>query len=409
MGLCLFGFDINPVSDHNQREVTRNMAAKCRGTAFMDTPFSPKLLPLDNIDWETLVTPIADAHRALGGYSVSLGHIPNPALLLSRLTRQEAVLSTKIEGTVVTLQELLEFEADPSGAGEKRDDLQEVVNYRRALGHAVETLSKRGACLNLLKQAHSILLDGVRGEGKARGEFRRKQVYVGSYTPPTWDKVEDCMSNWEKYYHHDERDTLAQLAILHAQFELIHPFLDGNGRVGRMLIPLYLYDKGLLPSPMFYMSAYLDATRDEYYDRLFALSSGADDWQGWITYFLRAVTKQAESGTTQVREIMDLYEEMRLFFSEVVPTRYAAKALNALFSMVAFKSTDFQKIAGIPEGSTQRLLRALGDHGIIVTARERRGRRPAIYAFPELIHAADPSASRFSNATREPPASSTDD
>ncbi len=409
MGFSLYGFDINPVSDHNRTEATRKIVANREGTAFMDTPFSPKLLPLDNIEWDGLLAPIADAHRALGGYSVSLGHIPNPALLLSRLTRQEAVLSTKIEGTVVTLQELLEFEADPSGAGEKKDDLQEVVNYRSALGHAVGVLSKRGTCLNLIKQAHSILLDGVRGEGKARGEFRRKQVYVGSYTPPTWDKVESYMSNWEKYYHYDERDTLAQLAILHAQFELIHPFLDGNGRVGRMLIPLCLYDKGLLPNPMFYMSAYLDATRDEYYDRLYALSSDAEDWQGWITYFLRAVTEQAESGTTQVQEIMALYEEMKLFFSEVVPTRYAAKALNALFSMVAFKSADFQEIAGIPEGSTQRLLRALGNHGIIVTARERRGRRPAIYAFPKLIHAADPSASRFSDATQEPPASSTDD
>lgn len=372
----------------------------------MNRPFSPNLLPPKEIDWKGLIPQIAGAHRALGGYRASLGHIDNPAILLTRLTKQEAVLSTRIEGTVVTLQELIEFEADPAGGGERKDDLQEVLNYRLALGHALEALSDRPTCLNLIKEIHSILLKGARGEGKARGEFRRKQVYVGSYTPPEWEKVQDYMSNWEKYYHSDVTDPIVQLAVLHAQFELIHPFLDGNGRVGRMLIPHCLYDKGVLPSPIFYMSAYLDATRDEYFDRLSALSSGAEDWHGWIVYFLQGVTEQAESGTKQVGEISALYKRMTAFFSSVVPTRYASKAVDALFSMAAFKSADFQEVAGIPEGSTQRLLKELINHGVVVTARERKGRSPAIYVFPELIRAAEPSVSRFSGATQEHPASS---
>ena len=279
-------------------------------------PYEPDSLPITSIDWSAHVPLIGQANAALARYDGMLQSIVNPAILLSPLTAQEAVLSSRIEGTQASMEEVLEYEADPEEELEpsKRADIQEIINYRRAMGIAVERLKERPLCLNLLKELHAVLLDSVRGRNKAPGEFRRSQVYVGpsgapiekaTFVPPSADRVAPALDNWEKYLHYEEKDRLVQLAVVKAQLEIIHPFLDGNGRMGRMLVPLYLFDRGLLSSPMFYLSAYLEEHRDVYYERLLGVSRDGD-WNGWASFFLTAVVEQAAVNTQKTREILTL-------------------------------------------------------------------------------------------------------
>ena len=360
-------------------------------------PFVPDRLPLDCIDWTAQVTLIGRANAALARYDGMLQGIVNPAALLSPLTTQEAVLSSRIEGTQASMEEVMEYEAVPTKkmTPEKHADIQEIINYRRAMAAAVEKLKKRSLCLNLIKELHAILLESVRGRNKAPGEFRRIQNYIGppgcsleeaTFVPPSADKLLEALDVWEKYLHHDEKDRLVQLAVAKAQFEIIHPFLDGNGRLGRMLIPLFLYARGLLSSPMLYMSAYLEKHREVYYRRLGAISENGD-WNGWITFFLSALTEQAEDNAKTIRAIMGLYDELKSRVVDLTHSQYAIQALDALFSRPIFRSTQFQQSANIPTRTTSTLiLRKLQEAGMLKVLEEGKGRRPALIAFPGLIN-----------------------
>ena len=361
----------------------------------MSVAYSPRRLPLDDIDWASHVTLIAKANAALARYDGILETMVNPALLLSPLTTQEAVLSSRIEGTQATLEEVLEFEADPKRRIEpdKYADIQEIINYRQAMQYAVKLLEKKPLCLNHIRKLHSILLDSVRGANKARGEFRRIQNWIGpagcpieeaTFVPPSPDILPQALDNWEKYLHYDEKDRLVQLAVIKAQFELIHPFLDGNGRIGRMLVPLFLYEKKLLSQPMFYMSAYLERNREHYYQALGAIS-GRDDWNGWIRFFLTAIAEQAQENTRKARAILELYEEMKRKVPEITRSQYAIQTIDALFASPLFQSADFIRRSHIPKDSAYRIISKLKRAGIIRDLREGRGRRAAIMIFTEIL------------------------
>jgi len=358
-------------------------------------PYIPQQLPLEGIAWADHVPLIGEANAALARYDGILTSIVNPAVLLSPLTTQEAVLSSRIEGTQATLTEVLEYEADPKEKIDpaKRVDIQEILNYRRAMGYAVEQLEKRPICLNLLCELHRLLLDSVRGRHKAPGEFRRTQNYIGppgcaieeaTFVPPSVDQLAPSLDNWEKYIHFEEKDRLVQLAIVKAQFELIHPFLDGNGRVGRMLIPVFLFEKKLLSSPMFYLSAYLEAQREEYIERLRAIS-GQGDWNGWVRFFLKAIVSQARDNTAKAKAILALYEQMKREVPEITRSQYAIQAIDALFSQPIFRSSDFIESSGIPRDSGLRIINMLKEKDILAVIREARGRRGALLIFGELI------------------------
>lgn len=358
-------------------------------------PYVPQQLPLEGIDWTDHVSSIGDANAALARYDGLLSSIVNPSVLLSPLTTQEAVLSSRIEGTQATLEEVLEYEADPTEKMDpaKRADIQEIINYRMAMRHAVEEMEQRPLCLNLLRELHRILLDSVRGRNKAPGEFRRIQNYIGApscsieeatFVPPSVDQLAASLDNWEKYIHFEEKDRLVQLAVVKAQFELIHPFLDGNGRVGRMLIPIFLFEKKLLSSPMFYLSAYLEAQRDVYYDRLRAIS-GQGDWNGWIRFFLRAIIEQARDNTAKAKAILALYDQMKREVPEITHSQYAIQAIDALFSQPVFQGSDFITHSGIPRDTGLRILNMLKEKNMLSVVREARGRRGAVFMFNELI------------------------
>jgi Fic family protein len=214
-------------------------------------PYYPVELPLDKIDWAAHVNIIGKANAAIARYDGILSGIVNSEILLSPLTTQEAVLSSRIEGTQASLEEVLQYEADSKENIEpsKKADIHEIINYRKAMALAMGRFKERPLCLNLLRELHAVLLNSVRGRNRAPGEFRRVQNYIGpsdctvdnaTFVPPSVDMLRPALGNWEKYCHSEERDRLVQIAIIKAQFELIHPFLDGNGRLGRMLVSQFL-------------------------------------------------------------------------------------------------------------------------------------------------------------------------
>jgi len=359
----------------------------------MKVPFTPRALPLENIDWSGFIGLIAESNAALARYDGLLESIPDADILLSPLMTQEAVLSSKIEGTLTTLEEVLEYEVDPTFTKGSHEDIEEVLNYRISLSLAKDELKERPLCLNLIKKIHFTLLEGVRGRNKDRGEFRRTQNWIGkpntpieqaTYIPPSPDRLLDYLSNWEHYCHHNEKDKLVQLSIIHAQFEIIHPFLDGNGRIGRILIPIFLYDRKLLNSPVFYISSYFEKNRDEYYSRLSAISE-KDDWNGWIEYFLRAILEQAKKNIKKVKDIKNLYEDKKNEIISLTHSRFAIQTLDFLFHRPVFTSSTFISHSQIPKPSVARILKCLSNNNLINLISPSIGRKPALYAFFPLL------------------------
>ena len=356
--------------------------------------------PPPNLDWEKLIPLIGPASAALARYDGVLVAIPNPEVLLSPLTTQEAVLSSRIEGTQATMTEVLEFEAkDEPGETDDRKtaDIYEVLNYRHAIRQAKDMLAELPLSGRLIRAAHKTLLQGVRGKNKAPGEYRRNQNLIGTqgcteetarFVPISAGDLLDGISSWEKYLNGKEPDGLVQLAIVHAEFEALHPFLDGNGRLGRMLIPLFLFKHKLLATPTFYLSEYLEANREEYYDRLLAVSRDGD-WTGWCVFFLGALIAQAESNTRKVKQILDLYESKKSWVADHTHSQHAIRALDFIFDRPIFRSSDFVGHADIPKDTARRILTVLRDEGLLRVVREAAGRTTAVLVFPELLTIAE--------------------
>lgn len=356
------------------------------------------MFPPPELDWSRLISYIGPANAALARYDGTLSVIPNQNLLLAPLTTQEAVLSSRIEGTEATMGEVLEYEADKKDISPKKEeDINEVLNYRKAMCHAVELLKELPLSQRVVKGAHRILLDGVRGHNKLPGEYRRTQNWIGSpgctiddarYVPVDLDKLNDGMSEWEKFIHTDVPDRLVQLAILHAEFESLHPFCDGNGRLGRMFIPLFLCKSGLIQSPMFYMSSFLESNRDEYYTRLLNVSQH-NDWEGWCIFFLKGIQIQAEENQKRAMAILALYENKKQEIIDLLHSQYSVQALDFLFERPIFNSTTFICGGFIPDPSAKKILVKLRNSNIVKTIRKSSGSRPALYAFAELLNAAE--------------------
>lgn len=356
--------------------------------------------PPATLDWPRLLPLIGPANAAIARYEGVLHGVPNPDVLLSPLTSQEAVLSSRIEGTQATLGEVLEFEAEGAPDDEstaKKADIKEVLNYRAALREATRLLDTLPLSQRLMRQTHAVLMQGVRGRGKAPGEYRRVPNWIGPegcsieearFIPCGADELPAAMAAWEAYLHADAPDLLVQLAIAHAEFEAIHPFLDGNGRLGRLMVPLFLRSKGLLSRPNFYLSEYLERHRGEYYERLLAVSRD-DDWTGWCAFFLRAVIAQARTNQEQAQAILSLYRARKDWIAEVTRSQFAVKALDWFFARPIFRTSDFVATAGIPRPTANRILRLARDRGLLHEFRPASGRRPAVLGFTELLNIAE--------------------
>lgn len=356
--------------------------------------------PPVELDWPRLLPLIGPANAAVARYEGVLHGIPNPNVLLSPLTDQEAVLSSRIEGTQATLGEVLEFEAEGDENDEstpKKADIQEVLNYRKALMEATRLLAELPLSQRLVRRVHEVLMQGVRGRNKAPGEYRKIPNWIGPegcaiegarFVPVGADRLPGAMDAWEAYLHSAAPDKLVQAAVVHAEFEAIHPFLDGNGRLGRLIIPLFLVSQGLLSRPNFYLSEYLESHRDEYYDRLLAVSRDGD-WTGWCEFFLRAIIAQAEANQRKAQAILRLYQLRKDWIVEVTRSQYAVRALDWMFIRPIFKTPDFAASVQIPGPTAARILRVLRDEGMLKELRPAAGRRAAVLAFAELLDIAD--------------------
>lgn len=345
-------------------------------SAFVPDPLPPKLT------WTpALLRTLSEADRLTGWLAGEGGRLANPHLLMRPFLTREAVLSSRIEGTQATLGEILA--ADAGAAVERSpDDLREVANYVAALDHGIARLRDLPLSTPLILELHERLMEGVRGDHATPGEFRRIQNWIGppgctmaeaTYVPPPPGEIPECMAALEAFLQDTTLPPLVQIALAHYQFEAIHPFIDGNGRVGRLLVTLYLVERGVLPTPMLYLSAFFEASRDHYYARLRRVSR-LGDWEGWLTYFFTGVARQAEDALGRAETINDLLAGWRTAVAGI-PSKVLPRALDHLAANPYITAKRLSVDMDIAFTTAQRAIEKLRDLGIVEeTSRARRDR-----------------------------------
>ena len=336
--------------------------------------YVPKPLP-PSIAWSAgLTSALSAADRSVGQLAGEGRRLANPHLLIRPFIRREAVLSSRIEGTEATLGELLAAEA---GAVVERSptDLREVANYVVALEYGVERLRSLPLSLRLVRELHEKLMHGVRGDVATPGELRRSQNWIGpagctlsdaTFVPPPPDQLMECLGAWEQFLHDDSLPPLVHAALAHSQFEAIHPFLDGNGRVGRLLITLLLVEKGVLPASLLYLSAFFEATQAEYYARLLAVTERGE-WEEWLGYFLGGVAQQAEDVLDRIQRIDDLLARWREQLA-AAPSRVPEKAIELFTENPFWTVSKLAARLDVAFTTAQRAIDRLESAGIVVLA-----------------------------------------
>jgi Fic family protein len=353
-------------------------------TAFVPDPLPPKL------KWSpSLVQALSDADRLIGRLAGEGGNLPNPHLLMRPFLAREAVLSSRIEGTQATLGELLA--ADAGAAVERSpEDLKEVGNYVTALEHGIRQLKKLPISLRLIREIHARLLKGVRGDHATPGDFRRTQNWIGrpgstlqtaTYVPPPPEELADCLGALEKFLHDRSLPPLIQIALAHYQFESIHPFLDGNGRVGRLLITLFLVERGILPTPLLYLSAFFEATRRDYYDGLRGVSARGE-WEAWLEYFLNGVARQSEDALSRAQRINRQLNEWRRQVAGL-SSKVPMLLLDHLAANPFLTITKASKDLHVAFTTVQRAMQRLQEQGIVKETSEAR--RDRVYCAKALL------------------------
>ncbi len=372
--------------------------------AFIPAPLPPR--PPLSLDAE-LTGLLSQADRALGRLDGSVLTLPNPDLFILMYVRKEAVLSSQIEGTQSSLQDLLAAEAalyDES----RPHDVEEVINYVRAMKHGLERLHELPVSVRLVREIHAQLMQGVRGSRLHPGELRQSQNWIGpagctlntaTFVPPPPHEVPRTLGEWERFLHEDHGvPPLVKIALAHVQFETIHPFLDGNGRVGRLLITFLLTECGVLHKPVLYLSHYFKQHRQQYYDHLQAVRDRGE-WEPWLVFFLRGVIEVAGEATNTARSIQLLREEHRNAITEHLgrAAGNGHRVLEKLFDRPILSVPDVQQLTGTTHAAANTLVRRMVGLGILeeITgyARNRRFRYgPYVRLFsdetpePEVLH-----------------------
>jgi Fic family protein len=339
--------------------------------AFIPAPLPPD--PPVLVDQE-MVRLLSLADRSLGRLDGVASVLPNPNLFVAMYVRQEAVLSSQIEGTQSTLEDVIQFELGEDGS-RLPQDIEEVVNYVRAMNHGLNRLGDLPLSLRLIREIHENLMAGVRGSHRAPGSFRVSQNWIGpagstlqnaSFVPPPVPDMQDALGNLETFLHDRQSlPVLLQAGIAHAQFETIHPFLDGNGRVGRLLITFLLCERDVLQRPLLYLSHYLKAHRTEYYDRLTAIRQEGN-WEGWLKFFLRGVHEVSDSATETARRILKLRENHR----QIVVGRFggstnAQRLLDSLYEQPIVNVRSVQRQLGCTYVTANKLVDQFASAGLL--------------------------------------------
>jgi len=359
--------------------------------AFIPAPLPPNLV------WSLpLISALSEAERDLSRLAALAGGFPFPRLLIQPFMRREAVLSSRIEGTRATLAELYTYESAQLSFLESGDDVREVHNYVTALDYGLERLKTLPISLRLIREIHEKLMHGVRGGNLTPGEFRRTQNWIGpagstimtaTYVPPPVDKMNQALGDLEKFIHTGtDVPVLARAAMIHYQFEALHPFLDGNGRVGRLLMALLFTEWNILPQPLLNLSVYFERYRQEYYDHLLAVSQRGD-WEVWLRFFLRGVSSQAQDSLVRMQRL----EAIRTKYEPLVKSDRNSERMGAvldfLFARPILSAKQLAENVGMPFKTARQYIEKLAKAGIL---REVTGNaRNQIYRANEIFGAMD--------------------
>ncbi|HQW12969.1 MAG TPA: Fic/DOC family N-terminal domain-containing protein [Saprospiraceae bacterium] len=352
--------------------------------------------PPQNLDYGKIVNSLLKATDALARYDQMLKNMHNSEILLAPLRNQEAVISSRMEGTISTMDEILKFEADSENDSEEaknvRSEVFETILYQRALLNAQRAM-KDGYPFSqhLIKTLHQQLLSFGRGAQKAPGQYKTEQNYLADkikqkvlFTPISPEKLNDGLEQLFTYIKVSSDPILIKTALMHLEFEALHPFQDGNGRIGRMLITLLLWSSGTISEPHFYVSGYMEEHKDEYIDTMRNVSEN-NNWEAWCIFFLNAIEKQAIRNLEIAESIKNLYEEMKPIFSDALSSKWSVNALDYIFTNPIFRNNRFTSKSGIPGPTAARFTRILLDKELLRTLEESSGRRPALYAFEPLL------------------------
>ena len=354
--------------------------------AFLPNPLPPQL----TLSWD-LVNQLSEADRALSELAGTARTLPNPHLLIGPFIRREAVLSSRIEGTQASLSDLLFFEASGS-VDPKAPDAREVANYVKAMEYGLVRLKKFPLSLRFIREVHEHLMHDVRGEYLTPGEFRRSQNWIGpdrctlmeaTYVPPPVEEMEQALGQFEAYLHAPSTvPLLIRLAAIHYQFEAIHPFLDGNGRIGRLLITLLLCKEGALPEPLLYLSAYFERYRNEYYRLLLAVSQSGK-WIDWISFFLRGVAEQSRDALVRSDRLLQLWKNYRGEFQSARSSALQLRLVDQLFAYPAITANQAAKLLKVTHRSAQLNIEKLIRKGILKEATGKQRNR--VFIAPQIV------------------------
>ncbi|HVW66009.1 MAG TPA: Fic family protein [Nitrosospira sp.] len=352
--------------------------------------------PPEDIDYKKIVGQLANAAGALARFDQMLKNMHNSNILSVPLRNQEAVISSRIEGTVSTMDEILRLEADyddtePVGANARTETIETFL-YQRTLKN-VQRVIEEGQPIteHLIRTAHQQLLSWGRGATKSPGQYKIEQNYLTDHTkrnilfvPIRPEMLQDGLDKLFKYIKESSDPVLLKTAIAHIEFEALHPFKDGNGRIGRMLITLMLWKAGTISAPHYYISGYFEENKDRYIDLMRGVSEKGD-WTSWCLFFLEAVEQQAIRNLQIAENINTLYGEMKQKFSNLLASRWSVAALDFIFTNPVYKNNKFTNQSGIPKPTAGRFTRILLENGLIVPIEEGSGRRSAIYMFEPLM------------------------
>lgn len=352
--------------------------------------------PPTQLDYSLFIDSLVKATDAIARYDQMLKSMHNSEILLAPLRNQEAVISSRMEGTISTMDEILKFEADnldeKSESTSFRSEVFETVLYQRTLKSAQGYINDgRPLSMSLVKTLHRQLLSFGRGASKSPGEFKQEQNYLADrlrknilFIPISPEKLVEGLERLFDYVNQGSHPTLVKTALMHIEFEALHPFQDGNGRIGRMLITLILWSSGVISSPHFYISGYLEEKKDTYIDTMRRVSKDGD-WESWCAFFLEAVEKQAIKNLEIAESIHSLYEQMKEIFANLLSSKWSMNALDFIFTNPVFRNNKFTSHSGIPSATAARFTRLLLDNDLIHTIEDSSGRRPALYSFEPLM------------------------
>ena len=351
--------------------------------------------PPKSLNYTLLMPSLLTATDALARYDQMLKNMHNSEILLAPLRNQEAVISSRMEGTISTMDEIMQYEADfgeGNDSTEVRSDIVETVLYQRALKNAQGAIED-GYLFNkfLLKTMHQQLLSYGRGANKSPGAFKHEQNYLADkgkrailFVPISPEKLEEGLDKLFNYINYDSTPILAKTAVSHLEFEALHPFQDGNGRIGRMLITLMLWQAKAISAPHFYISGYFEEHKERYTELMRQVSQ-TGDWNEWCQFFFEAIYWQAVHNLEIAQSIHALYEEMKFIFTQTLSSKHSLAVLDFVFTYPVFRNSRLSELTNIPPATANRFTKALLEKGILTLKEEASGRKSALYSFERMM------------------------